>query len=342
MGIPGGWSMLRRTIPILLGIAGADIAQAEMPPELVEMLARPEVPATARTELEAGGAPVWVLERDTGAGQISVAGVVKISGSPQRVAEDFFRRDSLLEADLLKASGTFSDPAVLGDVAKYQVPESDLEVLADCEVHACKFKLGAPALEELGAIDWDSPDARRNLDALLRRRIVEFVAAYQKEGRAALGRYLDKADARSVPEATGMLLDQMQAALLVKTVRTHLLGYPKTQLPGARDRLHWNVRDYGYRPVTSIVHTVAFAPGAGEPAELIAAETLYSSHYFYARLQLLGLYTDTENHEQTYALYGDRLLFDDKVGSIQRKMLRRGVVDDVRKRLKKVGEKRPS
>jgi hypothetical protein len=33
---------------------------------------------------------------------------------------------------------------------------------------------------------------------------------------------------------------------------------------------------------------------------LIAAETLYSSHYFDARLQLLGLYTDTENREQTY------------------------------------------
>ena len=205
--------MIRRTLPILLGIACAGIARADMPPELVEMLAKPEVPATARTELEAGGAPVWVLERDTSAEQISVAGVVKISGSPQRVAEDFFRRDSLLEADLLKASGTFSEPAVLGDVAKYHVPESDLEVLADCEIHACKFKLGARALEELGAIDWDSPDARRNVDALVQRRIVEFVAAYQKEGRAAFGRYLDKPDARSVPEATGMLLDQMKAAL---------------------------------------------------------------------------------------------------------------------------------
>ena len=331
--------MIRMSLPILLVVACADVARAEMPPELVEMLARPEVPATARTELEAGGSAVWVLERDTSAGQISVAGVVTLSASPQRVAEDFFRRDSLLEADLLKASGTFSEPAVLGDVAKYQVPESDLEVLADCEIHACKFKLGARALEELGAIDWDSPDARRNVDTLVRGRIVEFVAAYQKEGRAALGRYLDKADARSVPEATGMLLDQMKAALLVETVRTHLRGYPKTRLPGARDRLHWNVRDYGYRPVTSIVHTVAFDPGAGEPAGLIAAETLYSSHYFDARLQLIGFYTDTENREQTYALYVDRLLFDAEVGSMQRRMLRSSVAADVRKRLGMVGER---
>jgi hypothetical protein len=327
------------TLPILLGIACADVAGAKMPPELVEVLERPEVPATARTELETGGSPVWILERDTSAGQISVVGVIKLSGSPQRVSEDFFQRHSLLEADLLKASGTFSEPAVLGDVAKYQVPESDLEVLADCEIHACKFKLGARALAELGAIDWDSPDARAKIDALVRGRMVEFVAAYQREGRTALGRYVDKPDARSVPEATGLLLDQIEAKRLVETVRTHLLGYPKTRLPGARDRLHWNVRDYGYRPVTSIVHTVAFAPGAGEPAGLIAAETLYSSHYFDARLQLLVLYTDTENPEQTYALYGDRMLFDDEVGSLQRRLLRSSVVADVRERLEKVGDR---
>jgi hypothetical protein len=331
--------MSRMTLPILLGIACADVAGAKMPPELVEVLERPEVPATARTELETGGSPVWILERDTSAGQISVVGVIKLSGSPQRVSEDFFQRHSLLEADLLKASGTFSEPAVLGDVAKYQVPESDLEVLADCEIHACKFKLGARALAELGAIDWDSPDARAKIDALVRGRMVEFVAAYQREGRTALGRYVDKPDARSVPEATGLLLDQIEAKRLVETVRTHLLGYPKTRLPGARDRLHWNVRDYGYRPVTSIVHTVAFAPGAGEPAGLIAAETLYSSHYFDARLQLLVLYTDTENPEQTYALYGDRMLFDDEVGSLQRRLLRSSVVADVRERLEKVGDR---
>jgi hypothetical protein len=333
--------MIRGTLPIVLGIAYSGIAQAGMPPELVEMLARPEVPEKARAELEAGGAPVWVMERDTSAEQISVAGVVKIAGSPQRVSEDFFRRDSLLEGDLLKASGTFSEPAVLGDMAKYQVPDGDLEVLSDCEIHACKFKLGARALEELGAIDWDAPDARGKVDALVRRRIVELVAAYQKEGAEVLGRYVDKPDARSVLEATGMLLDQMQAGVLVETIRTHLGGYPKSRLPGARDRLHWNVRDYGYRPVTSILHTVAFDPGPGEP-RLIAAQTLYSSHYFDARLQLLGFYTDSENPEHSYALYGDRLLFDGEVGRVQRRILRSSVVDDVRKRLEKLAGTRVS
>jgi hypothetical protein len=167
----------------------------------------------------------------------------------------------------------------------------------------------------------------------VRGRLVEFVAAYQKDGRAALGRYLDKPEARSVEEATSLLLDQIQARVLKETVGAFLAGYPTSRVAGVRDRLHWNVRDFGYRPVTSIVHTVAFDPDAGVPASWIAAETVYSSHYFDARLQLIVLYADAADPKRTYALYGDRMLFDDEVGGVRRRMLRSGVVKDVRKQL---------
>lgn len=330
--------MIGEILLVLLGIARAGIVHAEMPQDLDETLARSEAPPTARAEVEAGRPPVWVFERDTDADQISVAGIVKLSGSPRRIADDFFHRDSMLDADMLKASGTFGEPAVLRDVAGYRVPESDIEVVADCEAHACKFKLGEQLLKQLEAIDWEAPDARTQVDVLVRRRMVDFVGAYQKQGRAALGRYVDKPDARSVVETTNILLEQLQDGVLLEAVRTHFRGYPKSRVRGARDRLHWNVRDYGYRPITSVVHTVAFDP-EGEPAMLIAAETLYSSHYFYARLQLLGLYTDTVDPERTYALYGDRLLFDANVGSIQRRILRKSVVDDLRERLNEVRAK---
>jgi hypothetical protein len=326
-------ALIRRVILTAFGLACASIARAEMPQGLVDTLARSEMPPEGRAEVEAGRVAVWIFERDTGEEQLSVVAVVKLASSPRRVAEDFFGRPSMLEADIVKASGTLRDPATLDDVAGYHVPESDLEVLADCEVHACKFKLGERGLKDLEAIDWNAPDARDRVDAVVRRRMVDFATAYQKEGRAALGRYVDKPNARSVAQATGTLLAQMRSGGLPQAVRTHLAGYPKSRVPGARDRLYWNVRDFGYRPVTSIVHTVDFDPGAGEPTRLIAAETLYSSHYFYARLQLLGLYADASDPNQTYALYGDRLLFDDKVGRIQRKVLRSSVVADVRDRL---------
>src|SRR5262249_37709144 len=109
---PSEKSLLRQTIQIVLALACVTSARADMPPALVEMLATAGVPATARSELQAGGTPVWVQERDTSSVQITVAGVAKLSAPARRIADDFFRRDSLLEADILKASGTFSEPAV--------------------------------------------------------------------------------------------------------------------------------------------------------------------------------------------------------------------------------------
>jgi hypothetical protein len=42
--------------------------------------------------------------------------------------------------------------------------------------------------------------------------------------------------------------------------------------------------------------------------------------------------------KQPHALYGDRLFFDDQVGSVKRKLIRSSVVDDLRQRLTKLGE----
>jgi hypothetical protein len=89
---------------------------------------------------------VWVFERDTGTQQITMAGVVRLAGTPKQIADDFFRRNSLLEADILKASGSFSDPAVLADVAKYSNPKQTYalygdRLLFDGEVGSVKRKL---------------------------------------------------------------------------------------------------------------------------------------------------------------------------------------------------------
>jgi hypothetical protein len=318
---------------IALALADAGVARAEMPKALVETLQRSDMPSKARSELDAGRLAVWVFEQDTGEEQLSVVGVVKLARSPGQIAEEAFKRPSMLEGEVVKASGNFGDPASLGDLASYHVPDVDLEALADCQVHACGFKLGARALKDLEAIDWEKADARDRVDALVRARMVDLVTAYRKEGRPGLGQYVDKADSRSVADMTGKLLEQMRVPGLAQRVRTYFTEYPKSRIPGARDRLSWNVRDYGYRPVTSIVHTAEFDSAESGLARLIAAETLYSSHYFYARLQLLGLYAATGDPNQTYAVYGDRLLFDSAMSWVHRKMLQTAVVSSLRDRL---------
>ena len=105
------------------------------------------------------------------------------------------------------------------------------------------------------------------------------------------------------------------------------------ELAGAHDTFVWTVRDYGYRPVTGVLHVASYEPTEGLAMGVIVSKNLYSSHYFHARLQLLGLYPDAQDPQQTYIGYVDRLLFDDDVGSLKRHMVESGVLKDVRQRL---------
>jgi hypothetical protein len=80
-----------------------------------------------------------------------------------------------------------------------------------------------------------------------------------------------------------------------------------------------------------VIHAVIYEPPGSFP--VVAFKNLYSSHYFHARLQLVFLLADPEDPEQTYLGYTNRLLFDDDVGRIKRRMLEAGVLKDVGRRI---------
>ena len=125
-----------------------------------------------------------------------------------------------------------------------------------CEVGDCKFKLGERGVQKIREIDWSQPDTRERIDALMREGMVEFVRRYQTQGRNALFASVDKEDPLHFGEGSDRLTAQVGLAKdLVPALDDHLRHYPKAGIEGARDRIVWMVRDYGYRPVTSVVHS---------------------------------------------------------------------------------------
>jgi hypothetical protein len=229
--------------------------------------------------------------------------------------------------------GRFSTPPLPADLAEYRLPEGDLEALSDCEVGDCKIRLRALGVEAFGKIDWSAPDARERANALARERLLDFVRSYQKSGREALKTpYVDHEEPLSPGKGIDALLGHMQEATEVtKALRVHLRDYPRSAVDGAEDLIIWNVRDYGYPPVTGVIHAVIYESPGSFP--VIALKNLYSSHYFHARLQLIFLLADPDDPEQTYLGYTDRLLFEDDVGSIKRRILEAGILKDVGRRL---------
>jgi hypothetical protein len=276
---------------------------------------------------------VWVVEQESGDRRLTVAGLAKLSVPPDAILDDLRSRNGLLRSEALRQAGLFSAPPLPADVAEYRLPEGDLEALSDCEVGNCKVRLRALGVEAFGKIDWSAPNARERADDLARERLLDFVRSYQESGREALrAPFVDKEEPHAPDKGIDELLGDLQGAKeAAKALRVHLRDYPRNAVDGAEDLIIWNVRDYGYPPVTGVVHVVIYEPPGSFP--LIALKNLYSSHYFHARLQLIILLADPENPKQTYLGYSDRMLFEEEVGSLKRRILEAGVLKDVAQRL---------
>ena len=327
------------TFVALLGLLCATVAGAEMPPELVSGaeglgLSADEI-AAAENEPVA-----WIASELSGGPLIVVAGLVKISAPASALTKTFLDREAFLRSEAIKDAGEFSNPAVASDVASYRLPESDLEALTDCEVGDCKFKLAAQGVEALEQVDWEAPDARDRVDDIMRKAMVEYVRRYREQGRRALLLAVDKEKPLSLAKGVKKLLtNRPESKTLIADFRNYLLNFPNVELAGAHDKIFWTVRDYGYRPVTSVLHAVVQERPGRVPVTAVAVTSLYASHYFHGRVEYLGLFADPTDPGVTYAAYVDQLLFDDEVGSIKRKMLEAGVRKDVRRRLEIVQEK---
>jgi hypothetical protein len=316
----------------LLGLLHASNAGAAMPSELADGARNIGFSSDEIAKVEQEPV-VWVVEQESDARRLTVAGLAKLSASPGAILNDLRSRDGLLRSEAIRQAGRFSAPPLPADVAEYRLPEGDFEALSECEVGDCKFRLRALGVEAFSKIDWSAPDARERADALARERLLDFVRSYQESGREALkDPFVDKQEPLSPGMGFDALLGDLQGAIEAsKALRAHLRDYPRSAADGMEDLIIWNVRDYGYPPVTGVVHAVIYEPPGSVP--MVALKNLYSSHYFHARLQLIVLFADPENPKQTYLGYTDRMLFEDEVGSIKRRILEAGVLKDVARRL---------
>jgi hypothetical protein len=276
---------------------------------------------------------VWVVEQESDPRRLTVAGLAKLPVPRGAILKDLRSRNGLLRSEAIRQAGLFSAPPLPADVAEYRLPAGDLEALSECEVGDCNFRLRAIGVEAFRKIDWSAADARRRADAVAREQMLDFVRDYQEVGPEALkAPFVDKEESLSPGKGFDELVGDMQGAIEVtKTLRAHLRDYPRSTVEGAEDLILWNVRDYGYPPVTGVVHAVIYESPGSFP--LIALKNLYSSHYFHARLQIIALFADPDDPNQTYLGYTDRMLFEADVGSLKRRILEAGVLRDVAQRL---------
>ena len=221
--------------------------------------------------------------------EVALFGIVAIDVPRAQVTRRLADLPSFLRAPGRSAFALFSEPATTADVAALSADASDVEALKKCRPGDCDVKIPGQTIEEFSrSIDFSSPHAAAQVNALARQRAVQYVNAYRRGGTAAMLDYGDQKTDHSAGAAFAQLLAESPYLYdYVPEFRKYLESYPSGSLPGASDAIYWSMdRLPSLRPIFGITHLTTWSP-AGAPLTLVAAKQLYASHYF------LGAFTLT-------------------------------------------------
>jgi hypothetical protein len=276
------------------------------------------------------------LEVEQPSREFAVVGAVRVAAPRELYVEQFRDTRSYLDYEAIEQSGRLETPPRPKDLAPLRLPDSDLEVLATCQLAACKFKLPRSEIDWMQTLDWNSTGASDEATARIRQMLLAYAERYEREGQAALMVYADKPKPARVAQGLDHVLNSASIFLRAEpALARYVREFPKDPPDGAENFLYWSVEEYGYRPVTSLAQGFVYRAGApaGEPT-LLAQKQLYASHYFLARVELSALYDASDRNGPAMVLvYLDRTLFDDDLNWAKRKALARGVRSALSERL---------
>ncbi|HEX8849906.1 MAG TPA: hypothetical protein VF761_10285 [Gemmatimonadaceae bacterium] len=245
--------------------------------------------------------------------EVALFGIVAIGAPRAEVVRRIADLPSFLRSPGRSAFGVFSEPATIADVAALSADASDVEALKKCRRGDCDVKIPGQTIEEFSrSIDFSSPQAAAQVNALARQRAVQYVNAYRRGGTAAMLHYGDQQTERSAADAFAELLAESPYLFdYVPEFRKYLESYPSGSLPGATDAIYWSMdRLPSLRPIFGITHVTTWSP-AGAPLALVSAKQLYASHYFLGAFTLTTILDRPEAPDGgIYWIVVQRLHFD--------------------------------
>ncbi len=287
---------IRRLLPLVFAAALTVVLRAQPAAnELSHYLtALAGFPAADVTSFDAGQV-IAKTSTSSDDGEISVVGAVRIRASKERVADYFRLLVTYVDGQVTLQFGEFHHPPRPEDVASLTLPDEDVRNLRACKPGDCDVKIGGAGMAEMQtAVNWTAPDATNQLNALARRRLVEYVAAYTTKGNAALVTYNDKSVPVSMKDQwTGLLRNSPNIMTYAPALGRYLDGYPGATLPGGSDLLYWAKEVYAGNPVVHADHMVRWQDPQKPDRITIAQKQIYASHYYNGSLAITTILDTT-------------------------------------------------
>jgi hypothetical protein len=259
------------------------------------LLERERFSTAERRAIGEGKAVVKVLDTPVRR-ELAHFGGVYIDAPADRFIERFDDIERFERGPGMPQIGRFGATPRLEDLASLTLPAKDVADLRACRPGACDVQLSSAAMARFhNEVDWKSPRAARQANAVVRQVLLELVLAYQSNGNAALGHYDDSGEPLAVADEFRHLLEGAgRLPVPVPGLLAYLETYPRGRPAGARDFIYWSVANFGLKPTIRVSHVVVY-PLAARPSgvsHVIAIKQLYASHYFHTTLELRFIVED--------------------------------------------------
>jgi hypothetical protein len=246
--------------------------------------------------------------------EVALFGIVAVNAPRDEVTRRVRDLPTFLRSPGRAALGIFSTPATPNDLHDFIVEQNVVDELKTCKPGECDLKLPAVNIDEFThAIDLSSPNARTQIETLVRQRAAEYVTTYRKGGTAAMVEYGDQKTGGRASDVFTSLLDESPYLFdYVPPFHKYIATYPAGSLPDVTDAIYWSMdRMSSLRPIFSINHVSIYSP-PGSALTLMATKQIYASHYFLGAFTLTTVLDrpDAPGGRGIYYLVVERLRFD--------------------------------
>jgi hypothetical protein len=240
--------------------------------------------------IERGDAIVKVLDTENNR-DVAVFGIIVVNVSREAYVARLQDFPSSLRAPTRPRFGIFQVPASAADVEGASVARDDVGDLKDCHPGDCKIKIPATDMQRLHTqIDWAGADAQGQINAYLRRRLVEYITDYRARGDSALVVYDDRGGVHASDAFAALMAQSPYVYQDIPSLRQYLVGYPHATLDGAHEVLFWATDSAsGLKPILSVTHLVSYAPPELPGVNVVASKQIYANHYFEGAFDLAAI-----------------------------------------------------
>ena len=200
------------------------------------------------------------------------------------------------------------------DFASLAVSPLDLSTLRTCREGRCAIKLDGNTIQQLAReIEWSSPTATGEANAIVRQFVLGLVRSYLQHGDSGLPVYLDKdRPIAAADEFASILRQASELGPQADALRRYFAEFPRAPLPtGATSLLYWQLVDFGLKPVLRVSHLVVWPRGS---VTIVTSRLLYASHYFWSALETRFLIADQTRSDSCYVVTVERSRSDGLTG----------------------------